>query len=85
MNGSLELVPRGGTEQSYTRLGLNFDDGNVLAYVNPRRLGGVSICDSVEGFVNRSGLGPDVLDPAFDLKAFEVLLVPVISNIVPTP
>jgi formamidopyrimidine-DNA glycosylase len=74
MNGSLRFVPRGGAEPPYTRLRLDFDDGDGLAYVNPRRLGGVGICESVEGSVNELGLGPDVLDPGFDLEAFTAIL-----------
>lgn len=73
-NGSLELMPRPGTEPSYIRLCLNFEDDGALAYVNPRRLGGVRLCQSVESFVNQLGLGPDVLDGAFDLKAFTAIL-----------
>jgi formamidopyrimidine-DNA glycosylase len=73
-NGSLELVSRPGTEPPYTRLCLNFEEGDALAYVNPRRLGSVSLCKSVESFVNQLDLGPDVLDTAFDLKAFAAIL-----------
>ena len=73
-NGSLRLVLRDGSEPPYTRLRLDFDDGDRLAYVNPRRLGGVGICDSVEQFVAQLGLGPDILDAAFDLKAFTAVL-----------
>lgn len=31
-NGSLQLVPRAGAEPSFTRLRLNFEDGDFLAY-----------------------------------------------------
>jgi formamidopyrimidine-DNA glycosylase len=73
-NGSLGLVPGDGAEPAYTRLRLDFADGGGLAYVNPRRLGGVGLCESVADFVGRSGLGPDVLDEAFDLRAFAAIL-----------
>jgi formamidopyrimidine-DNA glycosylase len=73
-NGSLQLSPRDGTEPPYTRLRLDFDGGDGLAYVNPRRLGGVGMCDSVAGFVGQLGLGADVLDAAFDLEAFTAIL-----------
>jgi formamidopyrimidine-DNA glycosylase len=73
-NGSLGLVPHDGTEWAYTRLLLHFDGGGCLAYVNPRRLGGVGLCESVEEFIGRSGLGPDVLDDAFDHRAFAAIL-----------
>lgn len=69
-NGSLKLLSRGEEEPAYARLVLQFDDGARLAYVNPRRIGRVSLCDSPEAFVRDAGLGPDALDPAFDLGAF---------------
>jgi formamidopyrimidine-DNA glycosylase len=74
MNGSLHLVPPNGAEPSYTRLRLDFDDGACLAYINPRRFGGVGVCDSVDAFVAQASLGPDVLDDAFDLRAFTARL-----------
>jgi formamidopyrimidine-DNA glycosylase len=74
MNGSLQLVPRGEDEPPYTRLRLDFDDGDGLAYLNPRRLGGVGICESIERFIAQSSLGPDVLDPGFDLRKFVATL-----------
>jgi formamidopyrimidine-DNA glycosylase len=74
MNGSLQFVPRGAAEPPYTRLQLNFEGGDSLAYVNPRRLGGVGICESIERFIAQSSLGRDVLDPGFDLRKFGATL-----------
>jgi formamidopyrimidine-DNA glycosylase len=74
MNGALQFLPPGGAEPSYTRLRLDFDDGARVAYINPRRLGGVGVCDSIDAFVAEASLGPDVLDDAFDLRAFTALL-----------
>lgn len=69
-NGSLRLIPKGEAVPPFTRLHLHFAGGEGLAYVNPRRLGRVSGCDNVPAFVAAAGLGPDALDPAFDLQAF---------------
>lgn len=73
-NGSLRLVTRAAAAPRYTRLQLQFADGDGLAYVNPRRLGRVSLCDSPEAFAAQNGLGPDALDPALDLPAFAAIL-----------
>lgn len=48
--------------------------GDRLAYVNPRRIGRVSLSESVEAFIARSHLGPDVLDSRFDLQVFTTIL-----------
>jgi formamidopyrimidine-DNA glycosylase len=73
-NGSLQLVSRAAAEPPYTQLQLHFEGGDRLAYVNPRRLGRVSLCESPEAFAARSRLGPDALDAAFDLQAFTAIL-----------
>jgi formamidopyrimidine-DNA glycosylase len=74
MNGFPELVPKGAADPPYTRLVLAFSDGERLAYVNPRRLGRVGLAESVEAFIAASGLGSDVLEPAFDGKAFAAIV-----------
>ncbi len=73
-NGALKLQSRSEEDPVYTRLLLRFDDGERLAYVNPRRIGRVSLCENPEAFVRDAGLGPDVLDAAFDLGAFTTSL-----------
>jgi formamidopyrimidine-DNA glycosylase len=42
MNGSLQFVRREEAEPPYTRLRLDLADGDGLAYLNPRRLGGLT-------------------------------------------
>jgi len=73
-NGSLQLVPAAGTVPEFTRAELTFSGGDGLAYVNPRRLGRISLCDSVTSFVARSGLGPDALDAGFKVAVFTSIL-----------
>jgi formamidopyrimidine-DNA glycosylase len=74
MNGSLAVVARGNKAPPYTRLYLRFEDGDGLAYLNPRRIGSVSLAESVDAFVAQSELGPDALDPSLDLRAFKAML-----------
>ena len=53
---------------------LVFQDGDRLAYVNPRRIGHVRLVDSAEAFIAETSLGPDALDPSLDEAAFAALL-----------
>lgn len=73
-NGSLQLDSTGNALPPYTRLQLQLTGGNRLAYVNPRRIGRVSLWASVDAFVTHSGLGPDALDGAVDLETFGAIL-----------
>ena len=58
----------------YDRLRLDFADGHHLAYVNPRLLGRVGLARDAAEFIAAERLGPDALDPRFDLAAFEQAL-----------
>jgi formamidopyrimidine-DNA glycosylase len=69
-NGSLQHVPHGADEPAHTRMLFEFDAGDGLAYINPRRIGHVSVIDSAASFIASQKLGPDALDTAFDEKAF---------------
>ncbi len=71
MNGSLKHFAPGEEEPPYDRLRFDFADGSHLAYVNPRRIGHVGLASEPEAFIEEERLGPDALDPAFDLAAFE--------------
>ena len=74
MNGSLKLVSESEPGPSYARLQLYFEKGDRLVYVNPRRLGRVSLAENAEAFIAETDLGPDVLDAAFNSHAFEAIL-----------
>ena len=74
MNGSLKLVEQGDPDPPYTRLELYFKRDGRLAYINPRRLGGVSLPKCAEVFIAEAGLGPDVLDNAFSSQDFIAIL-----------
>lgn len=73
-NGALLLVPANEPDPPYTRLQLHLAGGDRLDYVNPRRIGRVGFAQSAEAFVAEAELGPDALDPAFDLKTFAATL-----------
>jgi len=71
MNGSLRHFEDGGDDPPYDRLCLDFADGHHLAYVNPRLLGRVGLARDAAEFIAPERLGPDALNPRFDLAAFE--------------
>ena len=73
-NGSLQHVPSDADEPAYARMLFEFDAGDRLAYLNPRRIGHVCVTDSAAAFIAAQGLGPDALDAALDTKAFDALV-----------
>lgn len=73
-NGSLQYVHRGDPEPRFARLCLDFAKGGQLAYLNPRRIGKAQFARSSSGFIRDEHLGPDVLEPSFDLAAFTAVL-----------
>ena len=73
MTGSLEYVEPAGEDVPYGRVRLDFKGGS-LAYVNRRMLGRVGLADEADAFVAAEELGPDALEPAFDLAALSAAL-----------
>jgi formamidopyrimidine-DNA glycosylase len=71
MNGSLRHFEDGEDDPPYDRLCLDFADGHHLAYVNPRLLWRVGLARDAAEFIAAERLGPDALNPRFDLAAFE--------------
>jgi len=70
MTGDLCYVEPPDAEVPYDRVRLIFAGGS-LVYVNRRMLGRVGLADDADAFIAAAELGPDALDPAFDLAAFE--------------
>src|SRR3954447_15774315 len=56
-NGSLQHVPPDAEEPRYSRLLFEFNAGDRLAYINPRRIGRVGITDSAASFIAAQGIG----------------------------
>jgi formamidopyrimidine-DNA glycosylase len=73
-NGSLVGLSPDEHEPPSMRLTFEFTDGARLAYPNPRRIGHVCLVASAASSIADQRLGPDVLDPAFDEKAFAAAL-----------
>jgi formamidopyrimidine-DNA glycosylase len=73
MTGSLEYVKPADADVPYDRIRLDFGDGS-LAYVNRRMLGRVGLADDADAFIAAEGLGPDALDPTFDLEKLSAAL-----------
>ncbi len=55
----------------YARLILHFQDGGHLAYIDPRKLGEISLTPDPDRFIHGKGLGPDAL--AIDWPTFHHL------------
>jgi formamidopyrimidine-DNA glycosylase len=70
MTGNLVRFDAEADAPPYDRVRFDFTGGRHLAYVNRRRLGRVGLADDAEAFIAAEGLGPDALDPAFDLEVF---------------
>jgi formamidopyrimidine-DNA glycosylase len=75
MNGALHFVPKSEQEPPFTRVRLDFADGNALTYTNKRMIGRVGLVDSADEFIAAEKLGPDALDPRFDLSAFNAAVL----------
>jgi formamidopyrimidine-DNA glycosylase len=73
MTGDLRYVEPADADVPYDRVRLDFAKGS-LAYVNRRMLGRVGLAEDADAFIAAEGLGPDALDPAFDLAALAAAL-----------
>jgi formamidopyrimidine-DNA glycosylase len=73
MTGGLRYVEAPDADVPYDRVRLDFAGGS-LAYVNKRMLGRVGLADAADAFIVAEKLGPDALDPAFDLAALSAAL-----------
>jgi formamidopyrimidine-DNA glycosylase len=71
MTGGLIYFRDRADDPPYDRVRFDFEGGGHLAYVNRRMLGRVGLADDAEKFIQTEELGPDALDPAFDLQAFD--------------
>ncbi|MFO8010752.1 MAG: DNA-formamidopyrimidine glycosylase family protein [Dehalococcoidia bacterium] len=66
MTGTLAHLEEGKEAPEHTRFLLRFRSGTGLAYQCQRKLGGIYVIDSVEGFIKEQGLGPDALQIELD-------------------
>jgi len=70
MTGNLAYFRNAADDPPYDRVRFDFTGGRHLAYVNRRMLGRVGLADDADEFIQAEELGPDALDPAFDLVTF---------------
>jgi ribosomal protein S13 len=75
MTGALNFVSKSGPEPPFTRVRLDFVDDGILAYTNKRMIGHVGLTENIDDFIADEKLGPDALDPQFDLSAFRVAVL----------
>jgi formamidopyrimidine-DNA glycosylase len=74
MTGDLVYFRNEADDPPYDRVRFDFTAGGHLAYVNRRMLGRVGLAEDADAFIRDGELGPDALDPAFDLAVFEKAL-----------
>ena len=75
MTGALHFVPKPDQEPMFTRVRLDFVNDGSLAYTNKRMIGHVGIVADADDFITDEKLGPDALDPRFDLSAFKAAIL----------
>ncbi len=61
MTGSLSFYKGDEEPPKHTRVAIDFDDGNHLAYVSMRMLGRVDTTDDIERYLQEHRIGPDAL------------------------
>lgn len=71
MSGGLNALAAGEEEPPFTRVRLDFAGDGALAYTNKRMIGRVGFVEDAEDFIAQEKLGPDALDPHFDLPTFK--------------
>jgi formamidopyrimidine-DNA glycosylase len=74
MTGGLVYFRDAGPAPPQERLRFDFEKGRHMAYTSRRMLGRVGLTDDAAAFIKSEGLGPDALDPAFDLATFQATL-----------
>lgn len=60
MTGELWVCDAGEQVPEHTKMQVDYYDGDVLAYVNIRQLGGIDWVDELDRFIGDHELGPDV-------------------------
>ena len=71
MTGALQFARNSLQEPPFTRVRFDFTDDGCLAYTNKRMIGSVRMVEDAGDFIANENLGPDALDPRFDLDAFK--------------
>jgi formamidopyrimidine-DNA glycosylase len=62
MSGELKYFQDRRDTPDYTRLLIRFGNGRLLAYIAPRKLGGISLVDTPQELIEGRDLGPDALE-----------------------
>jgi len=70
MTGGLHFVAQPDQAPPFTRVRIDFAGDGCLAYTNKRMIGHVGLVEDADDFIAAEKLGPDALDPRFDLPAF---------------
>lgn len=74
MSGFLKYGEKSGDEPDHVRLRISFSNGYKLLFDCQRKLGEIGLVEKVGDFIEEKGLGPDPLQPDFDLETFKEAL-----------
>ena len=66
MSGSLRLVDKKTPLEKHEHVDIEFDNGRILRYKDPRRFGALLLCDDLKQLTLLNKLGPEPLGPDFD-------------------
>jgi formamidopyrimidine-DNA glycosylase len=75
MTGALHFVRDPDQQPPFTRVRIDFANDGCLAYSNKRMIGRVGFAKDDADFIVDERLGPDALDPRFDLEAFKTAVL----------
>ncbi len=70
MTGFLKYFKRMEKESDHARLLFSFTNGYHLAYDCQRMLGKIQVIEDIAQFIKKKNLGPDPLDPDFEIDTF---------------
>lgn len=74
MTGFLKYFKNTAREPAHERLLIHFSNGYRLAYDCQRKLGEIALTDAPEVFIQEKELGPDALEPDFNVDRFKETL-----------
>lgn len=75
MTGFLKYFKNPEKRPGHVRLCIGFSNGYHLAYDCRRKLGKIGFTQSLRKFIRETGLGPDAMDPDFELDSFKKILL----------
>ena len=74
MTGGLKYYKDDEKKPDFEKVAFYFKNGFTLGYIDPRKLGKVSIIPDIKEFISEHNIGPDVCSKSFTFEKFNSLL-----------